>query len=197
MPKFDVGADEIVNSADVIDSRDIEARIDYLETEIGNYLPHYFYNGEEVQLIESTDPDKYTIELPDGQRIEAETTSIVCRFYDADNIPTRCADADSIDQVSSAIPGCEFDELSEEREELNNLKALRDNVYSSEWLHGLTLIRESYWEEYVEDMVKDIGDLPREIPYYIEIDWEATAANVRADYSSVDFNGEPYLYRNY
>ena len=45
------------------------------------------------------------------------------------------------------------------------------------------------------ELVSDIGDMPREIPPYIEIDWEATAENIRADYMSVDFDGVTYYVR--
>jgi len=37
-------------------------------------------------------------------------------------------------------------------------------------------------EEFVEEMLEDIGDLPPDIPWYIHIDWKATARNVMMDY---------------
>lgn len=58
------------------------------------------------------------------------------------------------------------------------------------------MIKESYWVEYCEEMVKDIGDLPSKIPTYIEIDWEATAENIQQDYSSIEYDGNTYYYRN-
>jgi hypothetical protein len=87
----------------------------------------------------------------------------------------------------------DFDDIAE----LRTLRELRDEVdgYASDWKYGVTLIRRTYWVEYVEEMLKDIGDLPRDIPSYIEIDWEATASNIEQDYSTVDFDGEEYLYR--
>lgn len=48
------------------------------------------------------------------------------------------------------------------------------------------------WEE---ELCKDIGDIPRGMPSYIEIDWEKTADNLKVDYTAVDFDGETYWIR--
>ena len=76
------------------------------------------------------------------------------------------------------------------------LEALRDEINSSEWQYGLQLIRESEFTDYCEEMLKDCGDLPRDIPSYIEIDWEKTAQNLSVDYSEVEINGVTFLYRD-
>jgi hypothetical protein len=44
-------------------------------------------------------------------------------------------------------------------------------------------------------MTYHIGDMPKEIPSYIVIDWDATAENIQADYTSVDFDGVTYWIR--
>lgn len=58
------------------------------------------------------------------------------------------------------------------------------------------LIHENHWVEYVEEMVSDIGDLPKKIPGYLVIDWQATADNIAMDYSQVEINGANYFYRS-
>lgn len=45
-------------------------------------------------------------------------------------------------------------------------------------------------------MLNDIGDIPKNIPHYVEIDWEKTADNVRVDYTEVRYQGEDYLVRS-
>ena len=75
------------------------------------------------------------------------------------------------------------------------LEALRDEINSSEWQYGLLLIRESEFTGYCEEMLKDCGDLPQDIPSYIAIDWEKTAENLSVDYSEVEINGVTFLYR--
>jgi len=69
-----------------------------------------------------------------------------------------------------------------------------DNEWRGDWYPG-ALIRRSYFVEYCEELVKDIGDLPRDLPGYLAIDWQATADNLEVDYSSVDYDGVEYLYR--
>jgi len=85
----------------------------------------------------------------------------------------------------------------EEKEELKNLKALTEQANSSEWEHGQGLIRESYWAEYCEELCKDIGDIPENLPWYIEnhIDWEGVSREIAADYAQVDFDGVTYYIR--
>lgn len=58
------------------------------------------------------------------------------------------------------------------------------------------LVSEDHFPEYVEEMLKDCGDIPSKLPWYVEIDWEATAQNVRADYSELEWEGHTYLYRD-
>lgn len=41
-------------------------------------------------------------------------------------------------------------------------------------------------EEFAEELVTSIGDLPDNMPSYIVIDWEATASNLMYDYSEYD-----------
>lgn len=69
-----------------------------------------------------------------------------------------------------------------------------DEQWRGDW-YPVTLIASSYFTEYAQELVSDVGDLPRALPSYIEIDWEATARNVRMDYSSVDIGGLTYYYR--
>jgi len=89
----------------------------------------------------------------------------------------------------------EWKEANED--ELSELLSVREQGQSvtTEWEFGEALIRESYWVEYVQELLADIGDLPKDLPVYIAIDWEQTAKNIRVDYSEITFNGETYLIR--
>jgi len=78
-------------------------------------------------------------------------------------------------------------------EELEALRELKDEV--SEWDDGNTLIPEEDWIDYVQELLIDTGDLPRNIPWYIEIDWDRTAENIAQDYGTVDYLGTTYYYR--
>ena len=92
-------------------------------------------------------------------------------------------------------------DLSENFPDIDELKALRDlaseaSQYSSDWEYGETLIRYSYWENYVQEMLEDCGEIPKDLPWYIEIDWEATSENIAQDYTTADFDGVDYYIRN-
>jgi hypothetical protein len=68
-------------------------------------------------------------------------------------------------------------------------------ILGSEFEYGVTLVREDYWEEYVEDLLIEIGYLPKDLPCWIEIDWVSTAYNVKQDYEEVLYQGDTYLGR--
>lgn len=69
-----------------------------------------------------------------------------------------------------------------------------DEQWRGDW-YPITLVRDSYFVDYCEELVSDIGDLPREIPSYLSIDWQKTAENIQVDYFSVDFDGVEYWTR--
>lgn len=92
--------------------------------------------------------------------------------------------------------GSEADWLEDNEEELSNLAALEEEAENcSDWQHGAQLIADAYFEDYARDLVTDIGDMPRDLPLYLVIDWAATADNIQEDYTSVDFGGETYWIR--
>jgi hypothetical protein len=86
---------------------------------------------------------------------------------------------------------------SDGADELASLTALADEAsqYSEDWSYGSTLIRRSHFTDYCKELLEDCGDLPKNLPSYIEIDWEATARNLEVDYTPVDFGGVEYLIR--
>jgi antirestriction protein len=69
-----------------------------------------------------------------------------------------------------------------------------DHEWRGDW-YPITLISDSYFVEAMRDLCEDIGDLPKGLPSYLVIDWDATARNLRIDYSETEFDGITYLYR--
>ncbi len=86
---------------------------------------------------------------------------------------------------------------AENGEELTALKALADEGESSaDWLHGETLVRDSYFQTYAEKLADDIGAIDRNASWPVNcIDWEQAARELQQDYSSVDFDGVTYWIR--
>jgi hypothetical protein len=96
------------------------------------------------------------------------------------------------------VEDCQLEEAIEYRaikEVLEELKGSGgDEQWRGDW-YPCTMIAEDYFTAYCQDLVSDIGDMPREIPSYIEIDWDATANNIKIDYSSIDIDGTTYYFR--
>jgi hypothetical protein len=82
----------------------------------------------------------------------------------------------------------------EEQGKINEINDLENEV-GSEWEDGVTLIEEDDFEEYCKELLEDCGYISKDFPVWIEIDWDATANNVRQDYQEVEFRGTNYLFR--
>lgn len=82
-------------------------------------------------------------------------------------------------------------------EELMQIKAIDalENEIGNEFEYGVILIPEDDFTEFIEQDLKDCGYIPKDIPSWIEIDWEQTAENVKSDYVEVKYQGRTYLAR--
>lgn len=163
-------AREISNSEDVIDSRDVIERIDELES-------------ERQALVDAV--------------TDAEDT-----LADANDPTSAIADNPSeIVELEGAVDSAK-DELQEwdvnNGDELKSLKALAEEGEGSpDWSHGETLIRDSYFEDYAQQLAEDIGAINRNASWPNDcIDWEAAADALKMDYFSVDFDGVDYWIRS-
>lgn len=150
---------DIDSNQDILDSRDIEKRIDELESELDfdscEKDVRAFYDIKEAIWEEMEEPNKI-------------------KYHQA----------------------WLKEEKQDEVAELALLISFRDDVNSSEWSYGLTLIRDSHFTDAMKELCEEIGDTPKDFPSYIEIDWEATANNLQVDYSSAEFDGVTYWYRS-
>lgn len=61
---------------------------------------------------------------------------------------------------------------------------------------GFPLIPEGDFTDYARELCEEIGDIPKNFPSYIVIDWDATADNLKADYSTITLDGGEYYYRS-
>ncbi len=146
MARTHVDLDDCPAGADLLDSRDLAARLEALADERDRL--------EEAVSEAEADNDKDAMIEADGE-LEAF-----------------------------------LDNYEDELAELEEMK-----TYVSDWSHGAALIHERHFTDYCRELVDDIGDLPRALPHYIVIDWEATADNLRADYTEFTYAGHTYLVR--
>ena len=146
----------IDNFADTLDSRDIIARIEWLEEDREAHADSIAAASEYAE-----ESPEYDALMTTG-RAEWDATS-----PDADEHAALLAFAKECE--GAGVPDLEY---------------------------GATLIRYSHFTEYVADMLEDCGELPRDLPWYIQINWDATARNIGHDYICVEFGDVTYWVRS-
>ena len=104
------------------------------------------------------------------------------------------ASPEAFEQAVDKLEKLEADFDEDEQKELAELESLSEEI--SDWKDGATMVPESEFVDYCQELLEDCGDLPRNLPNYIAIDWDKTADNIRADYSEVEYQGTTYLVRN-
>lgn len=67
-----------------------------------------------------------------------------------------------------------------------------DERWEGDW-YPVTLIRDSYFEDAMDELLEDIGDLPKDLPCYLKITVDYKA--LQMDYTSCEFEGVTYWYR--
>lgn len=69
-----------------------------------------------------------------------------------------------------------------------------DEQWRGDW-YPATLVCDSHFTDYARELLEECGEIPANLPHYIEVDWEATARNIRTDYTPVEIDGITYWYR--
>lgn len=92
----------------------------------------------------------------------------------------------------NSLPESDKDDI----EEYWMLVALAEECeqYSSDWEYSESLIRYSYFEEYMDEMIENCYELPKDMPYWmsIKLDYEA----LKQDYTEVEFDDIIYYIRS-
>lgn len=92
------------------------------------------------------------------------------------------------------------DEHLAQKEELEELRGVLselvgyggDEQFEGDW-YPSTLIHDSYFETAMDELLEDIGDIPRGLPSYLTITVDYAA--LQQDYGSVEVDGQTYWYR--
>ena len=162
-----------------LDSRDIQKEIDNIEG---------LKNDYELDL-ESLNDELYDLqnELYDIENEEDYTD----KQNDIDNKLEEIADKEN------EIQECEFeyDRYSEEFAELEDLKEEISNNSDEGFEYGIQLIHENYIDDFLDGLLEDCGYLPKDLPHWIKIDWQATYDNMKEDYNEIELNGNAFYVR--
>jgi chromosome segregation ATPase len=153
---------------DIIDSRQVIARLDELQDEHEG-LKEALGEWQEA-LSELADDESATED--DKEKAQAE--------YD---------DADSA--LSDWL-----EENESEFEALKTLNEVGES-YAGDWDHGATLVLDSYFEDYARQLAEDIhgGEMRNASWPFDHIDWNAAAEALKADYTEIEVDGESYWVR--
>ena len=98
---------------------------------------------------------------------------------------------DAIDLAKSDL--CMWN--TEYEDELIMLKEFAEEAeqYSVDWQHGVTLIRDDYFERYAEELAEELGLIGRKVEWpHRHIDWQAASRELQQDYACVSLAGEDY-----
>jgi chromosome segregation ATPase len=178
----------------VIDTRDLQERIEELEefqTVVDAIKEEIAEHTEEIAEVEKEFED-LSVEESDENLADHEREVVEEKI---EEVKTKLeVMAENLCDLETDLEIAEDDFSEEEKAELEVLLSLRDEV--SEWHSGNQLINENYFTEYAQELCEEIGDVPKNLPHYISINWEETADNIKADYSECTYNGDTYLYRN-
>lgn len=172
---------EITNSDDVIDSRDVIARIEELE-------------AEREALAEAVEAATEGVREATRNTEVAAAQSYVIRTDTA----TPQAALDDAQETLEAAQGALEEWDDDNGAELKALKALAEEGEGcGDWSHGEALIRDSYFEDYARELADDCGMVPKDLAWPCTcIDWEQAARELQYDYTTVDFDGVTYWIRS-
>ena len=171
----------ISTSDDILDPRDIEKRIAELESERDDHIQTCKNCSRPITRTDESAKDV----IADPWRVD--DGGVVCPDREGGAYLAHVPD-----------PDCTWEAENEaDAEELKTWIDVRDDCGSREWPHGLTLIRDSYFETYAQELAEDIGALEKCDSWPATcIDWERAARELQQDYSMVVIDGEDYHYRD-
>ncbi|USM11458.1 antirestriction protein [Citromicrobium phage vB_CbaS-RXM] len=163
---------DIDNTQDIMDSRDVIARIDEL-------------TGERDALQEAVD------------EAQEEYDSYLDGLTDDEDPDDDEEGRELADTLAGARKDLSEWNMGDDAEELRTLKAFAADLESyGDWEHGETLIRESYFTEYAEELASDIGAIDPNAGWPLQhIDWDAAADALKQDYTEAELDGVTYYMR--
>jgi hypothetical protein len=151
----------------IFDTRDLIEYIDFLETEFVQTWNNTYKRYYKLRSILSDNPEDLPFEVAtDIDDIDLENIDFTDRL-----------DYEQLDEYNGVM------ELQNELEQTDDYR------------YGITVIREDHFTDYCKEFLQDCGYIKKDMPYWIEIDYESTANNMKADYTEVEYDGDTYYAR--
>lgn len=104
-----------------------------------------------------------------------------------------------IDELADMLADVEDEDRADYADEIEELRIwdeLKKETEGAGWEYGIAFIRDSYFQQYAQDLAEDIGAIDRNANWPLtHIDWAGAADDLKVDYSSVEIDGVDYWYR--
>lgn len=180
----------ISNTDDIIDSREVTDRIEELES-------------DREPLTDAVTEAQEAVGFAQDDLTKAESARV--GYKDADDLEVLQEAVDdareALEEAQKTLAEAEKEleewDSDDDGQELKSLKALEDDCTSSEWSSGLTLIHEDHFEDYAQELARDIGAINDQMSWPCNcIDWGQAAKELQSDYSVTQFGDQSYYYRD-
>lgn len=167
--------DEISGTESTIDSRDLLARCEHLES-VYDDLKQAVEDAKE-ELAEAETKKTKAAAQEKLEAAEAELNAWDGGVY--------------LELDDPRMPSGEYDEMLALREAV-------DELGEQSCRYGdASLISEDYFTEYAQELAEDCCEVPRDLKWpFTCIDWDEAADVLKADYSTITLFGNDYYYRN-
>lgn len=132
------------------------------------------------------------------EELESERECLVSTYNECREAAERCVDDVGYRQDMMDASKALADWMDDYAHELEALKALADEAadYAEDWEYGVTLIRDSYFKDYVMELAEYIGAINANATWPNDcIDWAMAARELQMDYTAVEFDGVTYWVR--
>ena len=138
-----------------------------------------------------------TADILDSRDIIERIEALESELIDAKDDESESSDLIDLEAWLENAANDENHVFQEAAKELLTLKALADEGENlSDWKYGETLIRDSYFKTYAEELASDIGAINANATWPNNcIDWERAARELQQDYTSIEFDGVTYWAR--
>lgn len=212
----------ITNTDDIIDIREVIERVEELREQrkpryvVGWNTPGFMPDSTPEEFDDADDARAYIAEkmreradeFEEGaQSVNDDANALHLREaaeFVLDLLNTENAEADFGQTIADLHYWITYDGTmgldEEETEELALLEALLeeckgnggDEKWEGDW-YPLTLISETHFETYMDEMLEDIGELPKDLPSYLSITVDYDA--LKMDYTYIEYDGVTYYFR--
>lgn len=114
-----------------------------------------------------------------------------CQVYDAEDCET--LDAEGLDAAFMESDKESAEELAQLLEIMEELEGNGgDEKWEGSWYPGY-LIEESYFENYMDEMIEGCYTLPKDIPAFMQITYDYEM--LKQDYTEIEIDGNTFYYR--